>query len=106
MLAAALEHAMPEPGPDAGVVTLRLAEANEIFARAVVAGREDVVRALRGLWPHVEHVAVAESGAGGAATPRQRLSVEALRAEQLAALRKRDAVLGAAIDALDLEVIE
>ncbi len=106
MLVAALEQTVPEPGPEAGVVTLRLAERNEIYARAVHAGREDVVRALRGVWPQVEHVTVAEPGAAGGGTPPQRLSVAALRAEQLAALRKRDAVLGAAIDALDLEVIE
>jgi hypothetical protein len=47
---------------------------------------------------------VVEPDLGGTA-PR-RLSAAALRAEQVAALRRRDAVLGAAIDALDLELIE
>ncbi len=105
MLVAALEQTAPELGADSSVVLLRLAERNEIFGRALQAGREDVVRALRSVWPRVEQIAVAEPGEGGGGAP-QRLSVAALRAEQLAALRKRDALLGAAIDALNLEVIE
>jgi hypothetical protein len=105
MLVAALEQTVPDLGADTSVVVLRLAERNEIFTRALQAGREDIVRALRGAWPRVEQIAVVEPGGSGGGVP-QRLSVAALRADQLAALRKRDAVLGAAIDALNLEVIE
>jgi DNA polymerase-3 subunit gamma/tau len=105
MLLAALEQTTPEPGPDAGTITLYLIERNEILTRALHAGREDVVRALRGVWPLVAQIRVAEPGDVGGGAP-QRLSAAALRAQQVAALRKRDAVLGAAIDALDLEMIE
>jgi DNA polymerase-3 subunit gamma/tau len=105
VLSAALEQAMPEPGPAAGVVTLRLAERNAIVARALQSGQQDIVAALRGVWPQIERIVVTEPGEEGAA-PLRRMSVEAVRADQVAALRRNDAVLGAAIDALDLELIE
>jgi len=40
------------------------------------------------------------------APPPKRMTEEMVRAERIAALRKRDPVLGAAIDALDLEVAD
>jgi len=105
MLSAALEQTIPEPGPAADVVTLHLAERNAILARALQSGRDDIVAALRSVWPQVERISVAEPDDEKAGPPR-RLSVEAVRADQVAALRRHDAVLGAAIDALDLELIE
>ena len=39
------------------------------------------------------------------AGPASRMTVESVRSETLAALRKRDPVLNAAIDALDLDLI-
>jgi hypothetical protein len=41
-----------------------------------------------------------------AAGPPKRLTAEAVKAEQVASLRRRDPVLGAAIDALDLELLD
>ena len=37
---------------------------------------------------------------------RSRLTTEAVRAERLAAMRAKDPVLGAAIDELDLELLD
>jgi hypothetical protein len=62
--------------------------------------------ALKARWPNVERVEIAVSDDRPASGPPRRLTVEAVRADQVASLRKRDAVLGAAIDALDLELIE
>ena len=45
----------------------------------------------------------AYSGGGG---PQKRLTDEDVKAQKLEALRKRDPILSAAIDALDLEVID
>ena len=41
-----------------------------------------------------------------AAAPPTRLTDEMVRSERLAALRRRDPVLGAAIDALDLDLVD
>ncbi len=107
MLAAALLQAVPETGQDASVLTLRLTDHNDIFARALQAAEVDIVAAVRAVWPRMERIAVAVAEAqDGPVVPPRRMSVAAVRAEQVAALRERDAVLGAAIDALDLELIE
>src|SRR6185437_8608882 len=106
VLAAALEQSVPRVGATSGLITLQLAERNDILSRALQAGQADIVAALRDLWPAVERVAVVEPPPDGGASPPRRLSVEAVRADQVAAMRKGDAVLGAAIDALDLELIE
>jgi len=42
----------------------------------------------------------------GVATPPPRLTDEMVRSERIAALRKKDPVLDAAIDALDLDLAE
>jgi DNA polymerase-3 subunit gamma/tau len=105
VLAAALAQSTPEPGPEPGVVTLRLAERNAIVTRAITAGEGDILAALRSVWPEVGRIRVAEPEEPAAGGPR-RLTVEAARAGDIAALRSHDAVLGAAIDALDLRLIE
>jgi hypothetical protein len=105
-LALALEQSVPEWGPGIGTITLRLTERNDFLVRALEAGRGEVLAALRARWPVVHRVEIAASEAGEASGPPRRLTVEGVRADQVASLRKRDAVLGAAIDALDLELIE
>jgi hypothetical protein len=40
------------------------------------------------------------------AAPAQRMTDEAIREERVAMLRKRDPLLGAAIDELDLELLD
>jgi hypothetical protein len=52
----------------------------------------------------VQRVAV-RAAAGGSAPPA-RLTDEMVRTERLTALRRRDPVLGAAIDALDLDLAD
>jgi hypothetical protein len=54
----------------------------------------------------VVRVDVALPGDDVAAGPPKRLTAEAVKAEHVASLRRRDPVLGAAIDALDLELLD
>ena len=110
-LALALQQSVPEwgrvgaGGGEPETLIVRLTERNDFLARAIEAGRSDLLVLAKREWPAVERIEVAmpEDRPGGA--PR-RLTVEAVRADQVASLRKRDAVLGAAIDALDLELLE
>lgn len=106
ILAAALEQSTPEVGPESGAITLRLTEHNEILARAIDVARADVLRAVRTEWRTVDRVHVALPGDGLVSAPPKRLTAEAVKADHVASLRKRDPVLGAAIDALDLELME
>jgi DNA polymerase III subunit gamma/tau len=100
MLATALEHAQPVALSAEGELMLRLAEPNEIFQRKIEGGREHIVAAL----PGATTVRLAV-GPEPAAAPR-RLTQEVLKTEQVARLRRSDALLGAAIDALDLELLD
>jgi hypothetical protein len=106
ILATALQQSAPEIGPDGTSVVVRLTERNEILLRSIESGRSELLNAVRGEWPAVVRVDVALPGDEGATGPPKRLTAEAVKAEHVASLRRRDPVLGAAIDALDLELLD
>ena len=105
MLAAALDHAKPVSMSDEGDLAIRLDEANDVFQRKIEGGRDQILAALR------EVVGVGRSvrlvqGTEVPAAPPKRLTQETLKTEEVARLRRSDALLGAAIDALDLELMD
>ena len=104
MLASALEHASPVGVTANGIVTIALDESNDIFAHAITSGRAEIVSALREWFANVERVDLRRDEA--AASPPKRLTDEMVRAERIASLKKRDPVLRAAIEALDLDVVD
>ena len=91
MLASALGHASPVAVTATGTVTIELDEGNDIFAHAIGAGRPDIVAALKVSFPGVERVELRRDESAPAAPPK-RLTDEMVRAERIAALRKRDPV--------------
>ena len=106
MLATALEHASPVAVTGQGVLSIELDDPNEIFAQAIESGRAELLAAFRARLPEVARV---ELRGGRAAAPEarvQRISDDDIRTERLATLRRHDPVLGAAIDALDLDVVD
>ena len=105
VLASALEHALPVAVTAAGDVALELEEPNEFLARAIETGRQDVVGALQQWFEPVRTVKLRHDPER-AGTPPTRLTDEMVRNDRLAALKKRDPTLGAAIEALDLDVVE
>jgi DNA polymerase-3 subunit gamma/tau len=102
--ATALEHAPPVAVSARGDVTLVLEDANPIYEQALDAVKGDLVPLLRRWFSGVQSVSVRASAGG--APPPQRLTDEMVRTERLATLRRRDPVLGAAIDALDLDLAD
>jgi DNA polymerase-3 subunit gamma/tau len=102
--ATALEHATPIAVTARGDVTIALDEANPIYEQALDTVKGDLTALLREWFGGVQRVAV--RAAQGGSTPPARLTDEMVRTERLAALRRRDPVLGAAIDALDLDVAD
>jgi len=97
-------------GVDAGAVTIRLLDTNAVHAEGLERQREAlsqlVARYLTG--PVRIKLEGAEGGRGRErSTPRPtRLTEEGARAERLKTLRAQDPSLNAAVDALDLELLE
>ena len=105
MLATALEHASPVSVTASGVITIELDEPNDIYAHAIGNGRGEVVAALREWFAGVDRVELRRDEQTPAAAPK-RLTDAMVREQRIAALKKRDPVLRAAIDALDLDVAD
>jgi DNA polymerase-3 subunit gamma/tau len=103
LAATALEHASAVAVTARGDVTIALDEANPIYEQALETVKGDLAELLRQWFGGVQRVAVRAAAAG---TPQVRLTDEMARSERLATLRRRDPVLGAAIDALDLDLAD
>ncbi|MHB1862642.1 MAG: DNA polymerase III subunit gamma/tau [Gemmatimonadaceae bacterium] len=105
VLAAALQNAMPSAvsARDGGEVTVRLDEANPFHAQAIEEKRSEILAILREWFTGVSRITVMSEAQ--AAAPK-RLTDEMIRSERLAKLRQRNPVLGAAIDVLDLDVVD
>jgi hypothetical protein len=105
MLASALSHATPVSITGAGVVTVALDEPNDIYAHSVNTGRAELLAAMQQWFGGVERVELRRDD-GPAASPPKRLTDEMVRAERIASLKKRDPLLRAAIETLDLDVAD
>jgi DNA polymerase-3 subunit gamma/tau len=105
VLAAALDRAMPVAVSARGEVTLE--PEDDSFVPTLETGAGDIAAAIGARFDGVSRVTVrtGESGRGAAGAPR-RMSAEAVKGERLAMLRRRDPVLDAAVDALDLELLD
>jgi DNA polymerase-3 subunit gamma/tau len=106
-LATALEHVLPVAVSARGDVTLELDEPNDVFEEAIASDAASVLSAIGAACPGARRVAVrrSERATAGSGPPR-RLSEEAVKEERLAALRRRDPALDAAIEELDLELLD
>src|SRR5690349_19514881 len=102
--ATALGHASPATVNSRGDVTIALDEANPIYEQAIESTKTDVANTLRTWFPGVQRVLV--RAPDSPAAPPTRLTDEMVRAERIAALRRKDPVLDAAIDALDLDLAD
>jgi DNA polymerase-3 subunit gamma/tau len=105
LIATALEHAVPTVVTARGDITIALDEPNDFYSRAIQSNGADVVAILREWFSPVERVQL-EGATKAPPAPPKRLTDEDVKAQKLEALRKRDPTLRAAIDALDLEVID
>ncbi|HSJ64780.1 MAG TPA: DNA polymerase III subunit gamma/tau [Gemmatimonadaceae bacterium] len=107
-LGAALEKAMPSAVTARGELTLTLEQPDEIAERAIGAGAAEVVQAVGRYFDGITRVRITanvEQLPDPAAAPR-RYTAEEVRAERIAILRRRDPTLAAAIDALELELLD
>lgn len=105
-LAGVLRGAMPVAVTARGEITIELDEPNEIATRAFESGRADLLAALATVFSGVERVALRLPIAAPPPRGTRRETEASARAERVASLRRKDPLLGAAIDALDLDLIE
>lgn len=103
VLAALLMETLPVTVTANGSVTLEADDGTT--AEGLENGREEVLSAVRGLFPGVARILVRHD-ARATGAPMQRLTVEGVREERVAALRRRDPTLAAAIETLDLELLD
>ena len=94
-------------GVEAGAITIRLLDTNPVHAEGLERQGEALARLVGRFF--TESVRVKLQGPGsGERSPRRpgRLTEEGARAERLKTLRAQDPSLNAAVDALDLELLE
>ena len=104
LLAPFVEQAVPSAISASGSLTIRAEETSA--GEALEAGINDLLNAVQTLFPAVQRVIVAKPEGAAPTTPPRRVTEEEIRTQRVASLRKQDPVLGAAIDALDLELLD
>jgi DNA polymerase-3 subunit gamma/tau len=108
MLVSALEHALPVAVSAQGTITVQLEQPNEIFEKAIESGAADVLSAIAGAFDGATKLLVrrVEQPAVVATDAPKRLTEDQARRERAQMLRKKDPALDAAIEELDLELLE
>src|SRR5256712_163318 len=94
-------------GADAGTVTIRLLDTNAVHAEGLERQRDALAQLVGRYLAKPVRIQLDGAGSGERSTPRPgRLTEEGARAERLKTLRAQDPSLNAAVDALDLELLE
>jgi len=106
LLAASLVHATPVSVSPRGEIVLELDAANAVHEQGIARGAADILAAIGALFSGATRVDARLAASTGPAAAPKRLTAEAVKGERLASLRKRDAALDAAVEALDLELLE
>ena len=104
LLAPFLEQAVPSAMSATGVLTVRADD--EAAADALEMAKADMLAVVKGMFPAVERVVIARPNGPSVSGSHRRVTEEEIREQRITSLRKRDPVLGAAIDALDLELLD
>ena len=104
LLAPFLEQAVPSAISASGVLTVRTDDA--AAAEALETGKGDMLAVVTAIFPAIDRIVIAKPEVAAAPGAPRRVTEEEIRAQRIASLRKRDPVLGAAIDALDLELLD
>jgi DNA polymerase-3 subunit gamma/tau len=108
MLVSALEHALPVAVSAQGTITVQLEQPNEIFEKAIETGAAEVLAGVAGTFEGATRLVVrrVEQAAPAVTDAPKRLTEDQARRERAQLLRKKDPALDAAIEELDLELLE
>jgi len=108
VLGTALEAGSPVAVSGQGAVLIEFDEPNDIYERAFESAKDTLLAILQRLFGGgVTRVALRRNDrAQTAPAPKERLTSEAVKAERLALLRRKDPLLDAAVEALDLDLAD
>jgi DNA polymerase-3 subunit gamma/tau len=108
MLVSALEHALPVAVSGQGAITVQLEQPNEIFEKAIESSVAEVLTAVSATFDGASKLIVrrVEQTSAPPAEAPKRLSEDQMRREREQVLRKKDPALDAAMEALDLELLD
>jgi len=106
LLATALGELTPAAVTASGAVTLRLDAPDEHKSQALASGTGDILAAIQAFFSGAERVNIRANASAKPAAAPQRITDESVRADRVTALRKKDPILGAAVDALDLDLVD
>ncbi len=104
LLAPFLEQATPSAISAAGSLTVQADD--EAAADALEMAKADMLTVVKNIFPAVERVIIVRPNGPSVSGSHKRVTEEEIREQRITSLRKRDPVLGAAIDALDLELLD
>jgi DNA polymerase-3 subunit gamma/tau len=103
-IATLLEQSLPVSTTATGVLVLQVE--TPAVQEGLAAKAAETIAAMSGWLVGLQKITVRLAGDSVNAGPAPRMTVETVRSETLASLRKRDPVLNAAIDALDLDLVD
>jgi DNA polymerase-3 subunit gamma/tau len=103
MLSSTLAHATPSAVTASGTVTLTVT--SEAHAELIAGGEATVLAAVRRRFDGVQALAVRVEAPDATRAPR-RLNEGAVKADRMTMLRKQSPLLDAAVEALDLELLD
>jgi DNA polymerase-3 subunit gamma/tau len=104
MIAGLLEHAIPSGVTANGVLTLQLD--NGALPEGLVKRTNELTDALSPHVPGITRLIVRAPEGKQRSTAPKRMTAESVKADTLASLRKRDPVIAAAIENLDLDLLD
>jgi DNA polymerase III subunit gamma/tau len=104
LLGAALEASSPHAVTKNGDLTIKLDEPNDFHARAIEQDTAAILAALRDWFAGVARIVLYREADDQPQARQQRLTDEIVKSERLNGLKKKDPLLGAAIEVLDLEI--
>jgi hypothetical protein len=109
LLAAALEASSPQAITRNGDLRIKLDEPNDFHAKAIEQSKADLLSILAEWFDGLHDIRLHRddvSKGGELADKPKRVTDEMVKIERLNGLRRKDAVLDAAIDVLDLEIAD
>jgi DNA polymerase-3 subunit gamma/tau len=107
LLAAALAASSPHAITKSGELTIELDEPNDFHAKAIEQDAVAILAVLREWFTGIERLTLRRNTPkAGADEKPKRVTDEMVKAERLTGLRKKDRVLDAAIEMLDLEIAD
>jgi DNA polymerase-3 subunit gamma/tau len=104
LLAPFLEQATPSAISSSGALTVQADD--EAAADALEMAKADMLAVVKGIFPAIDRIVIARPSGPSVSGSHRRVTEEEIRQQRITSLRKRDPVLGAAIDALDLELLD